>query len=672
MSSPEVSIVMLGWGLYEEYTKPAIDSILSKTENVDYELIVVDNGSTDGTGEKLAAYSKKDSRLVPILLTHNLGFSGGNNKGFAKARGKFVIFINNDIIVLNSLWLKRFVDAKKLNPNVIYGGKLVKGNMWTEWRGRCTDYLEGWCVFGAKEDFDKLPGPWDEDFGKGFFEDGWLSVSFKLLGYTLEYIDPGVEHFGSKTVSRLKDIEEMTKTAQKVWENKLASLEKKDKLRIVIVFNCPDNDFNDSSYEGRGVGGSEATLICLTRELVKKGHLVEVYNDTTNEGMYNGVYWYNLVHLDVDIFADIFILYRNYHPSVTNMYCGTRIFFSHDQWTSPNWETDIFPLIDRMFCVSPYHKSYILNHYSIKSNKIDIMYNGLNGYDYEKIPEKVPGKMVFCSVPKRGLDYILKWFPEIKRQVPNASLWITADYTLWGGKDPDNAVQRQTADEMRAYGIHYLGRVPRSVMVEHQLTSELMPYTCNYDENFCISALECMAAGAVPVTSDIGSMKFTVGEGGIVIGYHPEHENYKGDYIKAVVGLLTNKEKLEEYRKAGMERAHGFDWRTLVDVYEQKFYALRKEIPMNTCNLCSKQFKTAFELFKHRAREHPAPVREAIEIEKETMYKIETSMPVMVSIGMERWEGKTLTVPYIYASEVIRILTDAYGPGIVLSNKADI
>jgi hypothetical protein len=121
-----------------------------------------------------------------------------------------------------------------------------------------------------------------------------------------------------------------------------------------------------------------------------------------------------------------------------------------------------------------------------------------------------------------------------------------------------------------------------------------------------------------------------------------------------------------------MERAHGFDWRTLVDVYEQKFYALRKEIPMNTCNLCSKQFETAFELFKHRAREHPAPVREAIEIEKETMYKIETSMPVMVSIGMERWEGKTLTVPYIYASEVIRILTDAYGPGIVLSNKADI
>ena len=669
MKKPEVSIIMLGWNQYEEYTKPAIVDILTKTQDVDFELIVVDNGSTDKTGEKLITYSQKDSRLIPIVLPTNLGFSGGNNEGYKVARGEFVMFINNDILVKNPLWLKTFVDLKRKEPNTIYGTKLVRGNMWTEWRERCTDYLEGWCVFAAKVDFDKLDGPWEKDFGKAFFEDGWMSVSFKRLGYDLKAVDIGIEHLGSKTVSKMKDIDKVTKTAQKVWRNKLTSIEKGDKLRIVFVFNNPGNDFNDESYEGRGVGGSEATLICLTRELAKKGYLVEVYNGTKREGKYNNVYWYNISHLDTDIYTDIFILYRDYHASVKNMYCGTKVFFSHDQWTSNNWETDIFPYIDIMFCVSEYHKKYITEHYSIKATKIAIMSNGLNGYDYENIPEKIPGKMIFCSVPKRGLDYILKWFPEIKREVPHATLWITSDYTLWGGTDPDNAVQRQTASEMQAYGVHYLGKLPRKEMVKHQLESEVMPYTCDYPENFCISALECMAAGAIPVTSDIGALKSTVGDGGIVIDCLPSHENYKKQFIDSVVKLLTDKSLADKYRQAGIKKAWKLDWRTLVNDYENKFNSLKKDIPMNTCNICNKKFKTTFELMKHRGIKHPLPKHEAIELNKEITFLIECDRPVMVSIGNNRWEGKTLQVPYEYAGEVVRIITEAYGPNAVLFNK---
>lgn len=670
----DVSIIMLGYNQYEEYTKPAIDDILTKTQGVIFELIVVDNGSTDGTGGKLVSYSQKDSRLKPVLLRENLGFSGGNNEGYRHAKGEFVIFINNDILVKRSDWLKRFVDLKRKSPFTIFGGKMVSGNLLTEWRGRALDYLEGWCIFGAKEDFDKLlhdgKGPWEVDFGKAFFEDGWMNVSLVHKGFRLEAIDPGIEHLGSKTVSKMKDIDEVTAMAQKVWRNKLALDERGDKLRVVFVFNDPNNDFNDESYETRGVGGADATLILLTRELAKRGHIVEVYNGTKREGCFKGVYWYNLQRIDPDVYADIYILYRNYHHSVKNMYCGTKIFFSHDQWTSMNWETDIFPFVDRMFCVSPFHKNYILKHYSIPAKKIDIMYNGLNGVDYEaREARKVPGKMIFCSVPKRGLDHLLEWFPDIKYQVPNASLWITSDYTLWGSKDPDNAVQKQTAENMSAYGIHYLGNIPRSELVKHQLESEIMAYTCNYEENFCISAIECMAAACVPVTSDIGSMKFTVGDGGVVIPTVPSDPAYRLEFVKTVVALLNDAESRHGYALRGIQRAQEFDWRTLVEDYEKKFYSLKKEVNMHDCNICNKSFPTAFELMKHRAQKHPMPKREVIELDKTITYQIETDREVMVSIGQHRWEGRKLEVPYEYAGEVVRILTEAYGPGVVVMNR---
>jgi hypothetical protein len=44
----------------------------------------------------------------------------------------------------------------------------------------------------------------------------------------------------------------------------------------------------------------------------------------------------------------------------------------------------------------------------------------------------------------------------------------------------------------------------------------------------------------------------------------------------------------------------------------------------------------------------------------------------MVSIGSYRWEGKILQVPYEFAGEVVRILTDAYGSNAVISNKINL
>ena len=77
-----------------DYLKPAIDGVLGQTLS-DIELICVDDGSTDGSLAVIKEYQQADER-VRILTESNAGPSIARNKGLARARGKYVIFLDAD------------------------------------------------------------------------------------------------------------------------------------------------------------------------------------------------------------------------------------------------------------------------------------------------------------------------------------------------------------------------------------------------------------------------------------------------------------------------------------------------------------------------------------------------------------------------------------------------
>jgi glycosyltransferase involved in cell wall biosynthesis len=97
---PLTSIIILTCNQLE-YTKKCLESILQNTDGP-YELIIVDNGSTDGTVEFLESeISKKgeDVRIKIIKNNANKGFAGGNNQGMAVASGDYILLMNNDVVV---------------------------------------------------------------------------------------------------------------------------------------------------------------------------------------------------------------------------------------------------------------------------------------------------------------------------------------------------------------------------------------------------------------------------------------------------------------------------------------------------------------------------------------------------------------------------------------------
>ncbi len=91
------SIIIPCWNQLK-FTRQCVAALRQHTRGP-WELIVVDNGSTDGTGEYLAGV--RDMSAVPVTLISNatnLGFPAAINQGLREARGEYLVLLNNDVV----------------------------------------------------------------------------------------------------------------------------------------------------------------------------------------------------------------------------------------------------------------------------------------------------------------------------------------------------------------------------------------------------------------------------------------------------------------------------------------------------------------------------------------------------------------------------------------------
>lgn len=217
MATKLTSIVILTYNELE-YTRWCLASIRYYTSEP-YELIVVDNGSTDGTVEFLR--SQQDIRF--IHNRENKGFAKGCNQGISQAAGDYVLLLNNDTAVASG-WLRNMINCLESNPATgIVGPRsnFVKGpqslpveykNMdemfafssrfnekpdpakWFE-----LEMAVGFCMLIRRHVIDVV-GLLDERFGIGCFEDDDYCRRAKLKGFKIMCAgDTFVHHFGSRS-----------------------------------------------------------------------------------------------------------------------------------------------------------------------------------------------------------------------------------------------------------------------------------------------------------------------------------------------------------------------------------------------------------------------------------------------------------------------------------------
>ena len=117
----DCSIIIPVWNKVE-FTRQCLTALGPATEDVSFELIVVDNGSTDGTKEFLASLGG-DVRIITNQA--NLGFAKACNQGAAAAHGRYLVFLNNDTIPVTG-WLDPLVQEVTDHPDTaVVGSKLL-------------------------------------------------------------------------------------------------------------------------------------------------------------------------------------------------------------------------------------------------------------------------------------------------------------------------------------------------------------------------------------------------------------------------------------------------------------------------------------------------------------------------------------------------------------------
>ena len=199
------------------YTHGCLESIRARTD-LPFELIVVDNGSTDGTVDYLSGQS--DVRLVANET--NRGFPAAANQGIQAARGQQILLLNNDTLVTTG-WLERMLDALHADPqiglvgpcsNAVSGPQQVSagysdltsldGFAW-EWgkdhagETQACDRLVGFCLLIRRSLVEAI-GLLDERFGIGNFEDDDYCLRAAQAGYRAVIARAAfIHHFGHVT-----------------------------------------------------------------------------------------------------------------------------------------------------------------------------------------------------------------------------------------------------------------------------------------------------------------------------------------------------------------------------------------------------------------------------------------------------------------------------------------
>lgn len=120
----DVSIIVVSYNTCE-MTLDALRAATYETHAASYELLVVDNDSSDGSAEAIAKHIP-EAKL--IALKNNIGFAAANNLAVSKARGRFILLLNPDTVVLNGA-IDEVIEFAKANLEAkIWGGRTVFGD----------------------------------------------------------------------------------------------------------------------------------------------------------------------------------------------------------------------------------------------------------------------------------------------------------------------------------------------------------------------------------------------------------------------------------------------------------------------------------------------------------------------------------------------------------------
>jgi glycosyltransferase involved in cell wall biosynthesis len=267
--------------------------------------------------------------------------------------------------------------------------------------------------------------------------------------------------------------------------------------------------------------------------------------------------------------CDVLVLIDHWGDIAQSVYSRRRVFMYHDTRLG-GWD-------DTPRCVRWADTTLVDSDYGSSrltpglppggSDRLAVLALPVRLKDYSEPPSDRGNRLLYSSMPDRGLLHLARVFPRIKVRVPDAELHITGDFTMYGWPGARGDYQPLFH---QVPGVYYHGHVRRPQLVALQRSAKVLAFPCTFPEGFCIAAAEAMAAGAVPVCSGDFALTTTVGRCGVLIPGHPARGRrphrwlYLRRFVQEVIRLLREKErwarKSSECRSAAAARFSSAAW----------------------------------------------------------------------------------------------------------------
>jgi glycosyltransferase involved in cell wall biosynthesis len=364
---------------------------------------------------------------------------------------------------------------------------------------------------------------------------------------------------------RIKHYDDATRAAQIVIDNTVRpdgrqmnnliwSRSMRDKRWLFALGPTPEPVTGDL-IQRQGVGGLETTYIELPKTLAAMGQHVIVASRCDQAHASDGVQFVPYTE-DLSWYQPEIVVSSRWFDAL-GYSSGKKVLWLQDAWfTAP--PDSLWEQLDRVVVSSPWHRDYVAERTgSVVSAKTQVIPLGI--HKRQLLVYQMPRTayhVIYSSNPDRGLFTLIDAWPEILKNVPEATLTITYGWEglqTWSG---DESWQRQQAAN-RKYVTDWLettpsaqmtGRLRKSELYLEMLRSELCAYPNNFWETFCLTALETQAAGVPMVTTAMGALRTTLNQDcNILIQGDPLSVTYRDTFTEQVSALLLDRVRLATY-----------------------------------------------------------------------------------------------------------------------------
>jgi|688.fasta_scaffold00200_3 hypothetical protein len=365
-----------------------------------------------------------------------------------------------------------------------------------------------------------------------------------------------------KKIYKLDNISELIENEKSTMKirHKIKLEEASDK--ILIYTGYMESLWNSSTLNSKSLGGSEKAVIYLSKSL-PKNYKIYIAGDQLEEEIDN-IEYVNRENLQellyttkfhtiiISRYVSFFVKFKDYKCYQLVLYPHDTMFLSYPLKLEDNILEEYIEITDYIMCLTEWHKSILIHHHNIiKNTNFKIINNGINLPDFEtdelnKII-KIKNKFIWSSCSERGLDIILKMWPEILEEIPDATLDICS-YKVFPANDTDLDMKK-IIDKFDSI-VHH-GQLNTAQLYKLMKTSEYWLYTNTFPETSCITAMEMLMNNVICLYYPNAGLVETIGDYGVQVK--------KGTEIDTLLSLFEERKNI--LRKNGKEYAITCSWK---------------------------------------------------------------------------------------------------------------